>query len=62
MLAQQASLMLVETARGRPPDVPAAWALVVAVVALLPTTEALDRLGHVREIGHDASGCEPSRG
>jgi hypothetical protein len=54
--------MLVEPARGRPADVPAARALVVAVVALLAAAEALDGLGHVREIGDGTSGCEPSSG
>jgi len=54
--------MLVETARRRPADVPAARALVVAVVALLAAAEALDGLGHVREIGDSASGCDPSSG
>jgi hypothetical protein len=54
--------MFVQTTRRRPPDVPAARALVVAVVALLSAAEALDRLGHVREIGDGASGCEPSSG
>jgi hypothetical protein len=62
VLAQEAPLVLVEPIRKRPADVSAARALVVAVVALLAAAEALDRLGHVREIGDGASRCEPSSG
>jgi hypothetical protein len=61
-LAQEAPLVLVQTVGRGPADVPAARALVVAVVALLSAAEALDGLGHVREIGDGASGCEPSSG